>query len=291
MLSSVLLAFAGAAYALPQGGGSLGSTAMLRFGCSQVVIERLDPFVWPRPPSEKLEATNGMNDANSRWRTRSLVNPGMIPSPHLHQVVGGNAFNASMPSTDISSVATCTTCSFDKDFSNYWTANLYFKARNGTYKRVPQVPNQGIGNDNGGITVYYTSPGPKQTTAFKPGFRMLAGDATRTASAGLGKNMQACFRCYTGPNFQGNVDSPCFDPKLDTEGFPSGMCLGGIRSNIIFPLCWDGKNLDSPNHQDHVSHPVGGPTSFAVVTGKCPSTHPVKIPQVHLEVRIIMHVI
>jgi Domain of unknown function (DUF1996) len=35
---------------------------------------------------------------------------------------------------------------------------------------------------------------------------------------------------------------------------------------------------------DHVAHPVGGPTSFAVVNGKCPSTHPVKIPQVHLEV-------
>lgn len=26
-----------------------------------------------------------------------------------------------------------------EDFSNYWTANLYFKARNGTYKRVPQL--------------------------------------------------------------------------------------------------------------------------------------------------------
>lgn len=35
---------------------------------------------------------------------------------------------------------------------------------------------------------------------------------------------------------------------------------------------------------DHVANPTGGPTSFAVVTGTCPSTHPVKIPQVHLEV-------
>lgn len=26
-----------------------------------------------------------------------------------------------------------------EDFSNYWTANLYFKARNGSYKRVPQL--------------------------------------------------------------------------------------------------------------------------------------------------------
>jgi len=48
--------------------------------------------------------------------------------------------------------------------------------------------------------------------------------------------------------------------------------------------CWDGKNLDSPNHMDHVAHPTEGPASFAVVDAKCPSTHPIKIPQVHYEV-------
>jgi hypothetical protein len=48
--------------------------------------------------------------------------------------------------------------------------------------------------------------------------------------------------------------------------------------------CWDGKNLDSPNHQDHVAHPVGGPVAFANVGGKCPASHPIKIPQVMLEV-------
>jgi len=73
-----------------------------------------------------------------------------------------------MPATDISEVATCTTCHFAEDFSNYWTANLYFRARNGSYKRVPQIANQGLNGDNGGVTVYYASPGAKMTTAFKP---------------------------------------------------------------------------------------------------------------------------
>ncbi|KAI0388520.1 hypothetical protein F5Y17DRAFT_452475 [Xylariaceae sp. FL0594] len=50
----------------------------------------------------------------------SLVNPGLNPSPHVHQVVGGNAFGASMPTDDISVHSTCTTCSFSQDFSNYW---------------------------------------------------------------------------------------------------------------------------------------------------------------------------
>ena len=83
---------------------------MLRFGCPQIVIDRVDP----------------------------LVNPGMNPSGHVHQIVGGNAFNFSMTTGDVSKAATCTSCVFPEDRSNYWTANVYFKAKNGTYKRVPQ---------------------------------------------------------------------------------------------------------------------------------------------------------
>jgi len=79
-----------------------------------------------------------------------------------------NAFNATMPSTDISQVATCTTCTFADDFSNYWTANVYFKHRNGSFKRVPQIANKLLNGEQGGLTVYYTSPGSKQVTAFKP---------------------------------------------------------------------------------------------------------------------------
>jgi hypothetical protein len=26
------------------------------------------------------------------------------------------------------------------------------------------------------------------------------------------------------------------------------QCSGGIRTNIFFPQCWDGVNLDSPDH-------------------------------------------
>lgn len=89
------------------------SHALIRFGCSQLVVDRLDP----------------------------LVNPGLTPSPHLHQILGGNSFSASMKhgEHDPAKLSTCTTCQPADDFSNYWTAALYFKARNGTFKRVPQV--------------------------------------------------------------------------------------------------------------------------------------------------------
>lgn len=126
-----------AAFAVP-------SYAYLRFGCATLSIQRIDP----------------------------VVEPGRVPSAHVHQIVGGNAFNATMEG-DIGEKATCTTCSFSEDFSNYWTAVLYFKARNGSYKRVPQYPNALLGDLTGGMTVYYlqqdfNSNGNQKITAFKP---------------------------------------------------------------------------------------------------------------------------
>jgi hypothetical protein len=51
----------------------------------------------------------------------------------------------------------------------------------------------------------------------------------------------------------------------------------------LYPTCWNGKDLDSPNHQDHVAYPTKGPANF-LSTGDCPASHPVKIPQLMLEV-------
>jgi hypothetical protein len=114
---------------------------MLRFACSQLVVDRVDP----------------------------LVNPGMVFTPHLHQIVGGNAFNVTMdPKNDPATQSTCTSCSFVQDKSNYWTSVLFFKARNGSYHRVPQTGNggpQGKLINNGGLDVYYIPSG--KTTAFQ----------------------------------------------------------------------------------------------------------------------------
>ncbi|KAI1660576.1 hypothetical protein F4813DRAFT_350352 [Daldinia decipiens] len=262
MFWTTLLGFAAFAEAAPQFGGGFGGTTMLRFGCPNVVIDRLDP----------------------------LVNPGAIPSSHVHQIVGGNGFNASMTTGDVSTTADCTTCQFSEDFSNYWTANLYFKARNGTYKRVPQLGHALQFNDQfstqtqGGILVYYVSAQPGQITAFKPGFRMLSGDAMARSRPDTKLKRQNCFRCYTGPNYGGDTGAPCMDDNVDSEALPKKVCAGGIRSNILFPTCWDGKNLDSPNHQDHVAYPTSGPANFLSLGGSCPSTHPIRIPQLMYEV-------
>jgi hypothetical protein len=229
------------------------SAALMRFECSQLIIERIDP----------------------------LVQPGMAPSAHLHQVAGGNSFNVSMdPSNhDPAALSTCTSCTYADDFSNYWTASLFFKAKNGSFHLVPQATNLGLKGKNGGLTVYYNSPydGKTKVTAFKPGFRMVVGDPTlRSAKA---EQKQLCHRCETNMAQNPFGGAPC--TGTDTAALPNQICGGGIRATITFPTCWDGVNLDSADHKSHVAYPSSGSYES---TGPCPSTHPVHLPQVMYEV-------
>jgi hypothetical protein len=48
-------------------------------------------------------------------------------------------------------------------------------------------------------------------------------------------------------------------------------CNGTLDLMLQFPTCWDGVNLDSPDHKSHVVYSDGG---------SCPSTHPKKIPNI-----------
>nr|CAB91299.1 conserved hypothetical protein [Neurospora crassa] len=226
---------------------------MLRFACSQLVVDRVDP----------------------------LVNPGVRYTPHLHQIVGGNSFNLTMDpdSHDLAGQSTCTSCSFAQDLSNYWTAVMFFKAKNGSYHRVPQVGNggpQGKLVNNGGLDIYYIPSG--KVTAFRPGFRMLAGNAANTDPKKVSSG-NICHRCWTSTN-EGNFvgGAPC--TGSDTVDIPQDTKCKMIRQTIIFPTCWDGKNLDSPDHKSHVAYGGG---SGANGGGSCPSTHPVKLPQIMYE--------
>lgn len=61
------------------------------------------------------------------------------------------------------------------------------------------------------------------------------------------------------------------------------LSLSHIRlgPNRCISSCWDGENLDSPDHATHVSYPAEGTFES---NGPCPDTHPVKLPQLMYEV-------
>ncbi|KAG9233530.1 hypothetical protein BJ875DRAFT_543701 [Amylocarpus encephaloides] len=224
------------------------SQAALRFGCSTLSIQRIDP----------------------------LVEPGNAPSAHVHQIVGGDAFAPSMPTSNVDNSASCTTCVFSEDFSNYWTAVIYFKRRDGKYKRVPIYPNAVLEpGTRGGMTIYYTqesfnSNGRAKITAFKPGFRMTVGNPQTSTREEAVQNSGLRYTCLQTILTRGS----------ETPDFPKAPCPAGIMAIHHFPACWDGKNLDSPDHQSHMYSTTKGGFQPA---GPCPSSHPVRVPQLAYE--------
>ena len=51
-----------------------------------------------------------------------------------------------------------------------------------------------------------------------------------------------------------------------------------MRAQVFFPSCWDGVNLDSPDHKSHMAYPIQ-----AYNTGDCPDTHPVHLVSLFYE--------
>lgn len=97
---------------------------------------------------------------------------------------------------------------------------------------------------------------------------MLAGDMSRrTYNASDKTNQAVSFACldYAG----GHQGDPEWKERPD---FFKHNCPDGLRAQVFFPSCWDGVNVDSPNHKDHVAYPTQQYNG-----GVCPTSHPVQI--------------
>lgn len=78
------------------------------------------------------------------------------------------------------------------------------------------------------------------------------------------------FNCM---NYEPGKNEPSFAyPWLRNKTFLDANCINGVRAEIIFPSCWDGKNLDSADHKSHVAFPS------LIQDGVCPPTHPIYLP-------------
>ncbi|KFY57996.1 hypothetical protein V496_06292 [Pseudogymnoascus sp. VKM F-4515 (FW-2607)] len=194
-------------------------------------------------------------------RTDPIVNPGTI-SAHSHTIMGGNGFSNDMNFAD-TQASTCSSCTVTKDFSNYWVPNLYYKGQDGSFTSVEQV---------GGALIYYLQRSdPKDPEydsgllAFPEGFRMLAGDPM--------------LRSFTNTLEQRAISFACLgtDTK-ETNEIPNINCPNGLRAQVFFPSCWDGKNLDSPDHKSHMAYPS------LVDNGNCPESHPKRFISLFYEV-------
>jgi len=206
-----------------------------------------------------------------RGRVDSLIAPGNY-SGHVHKVAGGSNFGPALASQTPIQVyndmlqSACTTCSIGTvDLSAYWHPDLYYQWPNGSLSVVPK----------GGLTIYYLAragsgaqANPKWT-AFPAGFRMISGNPfRRTYNDSSIADRAISFACLgTSPN-------------PETPGFPTAtrFCNNGLRMQVHFPQCWNGRDLDSPSHTTHVAFPIERPDG-----GNCPATHPIRLPNLFFE--------
>jgi len=179
-----------------------------------------------------------------------IVFPGQPGKSHLHVFFGNTLTNANSTAESLATTGNSTCAGGVLNRTAYWAPAMIDTATG-----APVVPR--------GSLFYYKSGylgiAPSQITQPPPGLRMITGDAKNTTGTGPGR-----FAC----NMPGA-------PGAWTKSIPACGAGGTLNATVDFPQCWDGVNLDSPDHKSHMANPVHG---------KCPSTHPVAIPVITLNV-------
>ena len=173
-------------------------------------------------------------------RSSFPVSPG---ASHDHSFVGNRTTSAS--STLSSLLAGGTTCQRPGDTAAYWMPTLFVDGQ----AVMPTF-----------AQIYYRRKTMRHVEAFPPGFRMIAGDAKATTPQPLRVTF---WNCGVG----GGVD-----PTSTVPTCPDAR-RHALRLHVTFPSCWDGKNLDSSDHQSHVTYPVAA---------RCPSRFAHALPQISL---------
>ncbi|KAI9783381.1 MAG: hypothetical protein M1839_003916 [Geoglossum umbratile] len=175
-----------------------------------------------------------------------------------------------------------TSCAVIQDKSAYWTPSVYFIGADGTTELVEQV---------GGMLAYYFLNG-KNIKAFPPEFQMIAGDTLqrnftwpvpdppKSDWPSDQKTQKALSQKALGFNCLDYSSAPepsLFRHFLPEKSYLDAHCKNGVRFELMFPSCWNGKDADSPSHKAHVAYPD------LVIDGTCPDGFDTQLPGLFYE--------
>jgi hypothetical protein len=182
-----------------------------------------------------------------------IVYPGQPGVSHLHTFVGNAATDASSTAESIATTGNSTCAGGTLNRSAYW-----FPTMIDTTDGTPLAPIS--------FLVYYkTGYGGVKPADVKPvptGLRFISGSAAGTPTSGTSASRYACIGGTDDIGWQSSIPASCGN---NTE----------LIMEVSFPQCWDGVNLDSPDHKSHMAETTGS---------GCPSTHPVAIPKIDYEI-------
>ena len=190
----------------------------------------------------------------------AIVYPGQKGASHLHAYFGNTGADYASTRESIEKTGNSTCSGGTANRTGYWVPAII-----DTKDGAPVKPDK--------MMIYYKTSYrvvSNNVSPFPAGLRMVAG------------NMRS-----TGP--QEGVGWKCYNQTVDTysKTIPASCPVGAtLEATIGFPICWDGKNLDSPNHKSHMSEPVQ--LQSAPYTWSCPATHPVLMPSMEQKVQYVV---
>jgi hypothetical protein len=185
-----------------------------------------------------------------------IVFPGQRGASHLHAFFGNVAIDATTTASTIATAGNSTCRGGILNRTAYWTpAVIDTKTGNAV------LPDE--------ATIYYKTGynmNPANVQPMPTGLRIIAGDKNAMAAQFAGPLQLAEWSCRDAGGSGDGATIPVSCPAGDA-----------VRLTIIFPQCWDGKNLDSPDHKSHMAYPIY--SSAGRFASKCPATHPVMLPE------------
>jgi hypothetical protein len=189
-----------------------------------------------------------------------IVFPGQPGRSHLHTFFGNTGADANSTAESLRETGNSTCRGGVANRSSYWIPTLIDIRTNS-----PLKPDQFIAYyKNGSLGAANVQPLPA-------GLRMIAGNPTATGPHPVSTSR---WKCIGGPNKQN---------ALYQSGIGNCDVGASLIQEVFFPPCWDGINLDSPDHKSHMAYSVSVPNADGSGTHRaCPKTHPVVLPSITL---------
>jgi len=212
-----------------------------------------------QPTSEKPAASSEPGffgttcDYSHMSKDDPIVFPNQPGKAHLHTFFGNTLTNAYSTVDSILNTGRSTCRGGIANRTAYWVPTLL-------HRGVPVVPSLSNFYYHGGFGVEYVAAVVQH---IPDGLRMIAGNGKATTPQNLDNFHWSCLNNYEPVGHKSAVSAAdCEDDDY-------------IQMDIIFPQCWNGRDLDSADHMSHMAYPSGG---------RCPSSHPVVIPAIELHV-------
>ena len=189
-----------------------------------------------------------------------IVFPGVRNATHLHAYFGNTGVDATTTSDSLANSGNSTCRGGTLNRSAYWVPAVIDVRTGRPIAPGSPVHDRGVPEHGFYYKTKYSQIPFSAYRAPPQGLRMIAGDSKATRPQDL--NVVG-FSCNGGSG---------------VSGIPSCPVGGYVTMHVTFPNCWDGRNLDSPDHKSHMSYAVG-PGG-----GVCPASHPVAIPNIQFNI-------